>query len=82
MFGAYLQPEALLDEAGALASRIAVNPAGVLRLTKRLIREAQHVRLDTLLEISAAFQALAHTTDEHRSAVERMLERIERNGHG
>jgi enoyl-CoA hydratase/carnithine racemase len=75
-------PEALLDEAAALASRIAANPAGVLRLTKRLIREAQHVRLDTLLEISAAFQALAHTTDEHRRAVERMLERIERNGHG
>lgn len=75
-------PEALLDEARALALRIAVNPAGVMRLTKRLIREAQHVRLDTLLELSAAFQALAHTTDEHRSAVERMLDRIERNGRG
>ncbi len=75
-------PEALLDEARALASRIAANPAGILRLTKRLIREAQHVRLDTLLEISAAFQALAHTTDEHRSAVEGMLARIERNARG
>lgn len=29
--------EALLDDAHALASRIAANPAGVLRLTKRLI---------------------------------------------
>jgi len=48
----------------------------------RLIREAQHVRLDTLLELSTAFQALAHTTDEHRSAVERIFERIERNTHG
>ena len=45
-------------------------------------REAQHAQLDTLLDISAAFQALAHATDEHRSAVERMLERIERNGRG
>jgi enoyl-CoA hydratase/carnithine racemase len=75
-------PEALLDQARALALRIATNPAGVLRLTKRLIREAQHMRLDTLLEMSAAFQALAHTTEEHRSAVERTLQRIERNGRG
>lgn len=75
-------PDALLDEAMALASRIATNPAGVLRLTKRLIREAQHVRLDTSLEISAAFQALAHTTDEHRDAVQRISERLERNKHG
>jgi enoyl-CoA hydratase/carnithine racemase len=75
-------PEALLDQARALALRIATNPAGVLRLTNRLIREAQHMRLDTLLEMSAAFQALAHTTEEHRSAVERTLQRIERNGRG
>jgi hypothetical protein len=40
------------------------------------------MRLDTLLEMSAAFQALAHTTEEHRSAVERTLQRIERNGRG
>jgi 2-(1,2-epoxy-1,2-dihydrophenyl)acetyl-CoA isomerase len=70
-------PEALLDEALALAARIAANPAGALRLTKRLIREAQHVRLDTLLELSAAFQALAHTTEAHQAAVASMLARIQ-----
>lgn len=75
-------PDALLDEARGLASRIAVNPAGVLRLTKRLIREAQHTRLDTLLELTAAFQAIAHTTDEHRVAVERVVDRIERKNRG
>ena len=33
-----------------------------LRLTKRLLREGQHQRLDSLLELSAALQALAHKT--------------------
>ena len=41
--------ERLMDEARALAGRIAVNPPGVLRMTKRLIREGQRVDLPTLL---------------------------------
>jgi len=52
----------LMETAYALARRIASNPAPTLRLTKKLLREGQHVRLDTLLELSAAFQALAHKT--------------------
>lgn len=47
-----------------------------------VIRKAQHVRLDTLLGRSAAFQALAHTSDEHRGALERVLARMEGNGRG
>jgi enoyl-CoA hydratase/carnithine racemase len=46
-----------------------------LRLTKRLLREGQHVRLDTLLELSASFQALAHHTEEHHEAVRTFLEK-------
>ncbi|MDB6099086.1 MAG: enoyl-CoA hydratase, partial [Gammaproteobacteria bacterium] len=34
-----------------------------------------HVRLDTLLELSASFQALAHHTDEHHEAVRAFLEK-------
>ena len=68
-------PEALLDSALELAQRIAVNPAHALRMTKRLIREGQHVRLDTLLEMSAGFQALAHHTAEHEAALEGFLQR-------
>lgn len=65
----------LLAAARALAARIAANPGQALRMTKRLLREAQHVRLETLLEISAGFQALAHTTRQHEEAVTAFLEK-------
>ena len=67
-------PEQLLAEARALAERIAANPAPALRMAKRLLREGQHVRLDSLLEMSAAFQALAHHTSEHAQAVDGFLD--------
>lgn len=65
----------LLPEANRLASRIAANPGRTLRLTKRLLREGQHVRLDTLLEMSAGFQALAHRTKQHKEAVMAFIEK-------
>jgi enoyl-CoA hydratase/carnithine racemase len=65
----------LLSEARALARRIAANPGHALRLTKRLLREGQHMRLDSLLELSASFQALAHHTDDHHEAVRAFLEK-------
>jgi enoyl-CoA hydratase/carnithine racemase len=68
-------PDELAAEAQALAARIAVNPPHALRMTKKLIREAQHLRLDSLLELSAAMQALAHHTQDHSEAVAAMLER-------
>ena len=67
--------ETLLDAARALAGRIAANPPEVLRMTKRLLREGEHTRLATLLEMSAAYQALAHSTEDHREAVSAMLEK-------
>jgi enoyl-CoA hydratase/carnithine racemase len=63
----------LLSAANALAARIKVNPPHVVRMTKRLLREGRHVRIDTLLEMSAAMQALAHATADHREAVAAML---------
>src|ERR1700676_1219132 len=45
--------EQLLPAARALAQRIAVNPPHVLRMTKRLMQEARHSRLDTVLQLSA-----------------------------
>jgi enoyl-CoA hydratase/carnithine racemase len=65
----------LETEARGLAGRIAANPAHALRLTKRLLRESEHVRLETLLEMSAAFQALAHHTNDHEEAVGAFLEK-------
>ncbi len=67
----------LMEEARALAERIAANPGHSLRMAKRLLREGQHVRLDTLLEMSAAFQALAHHTEEHDQAIDALLAQLE-----
>jgi enoyl-CoA hydratase/carnithine racemase len=59
----------LMAEARKLAERVAVNPPRTVRLAKRLLREAQHGRLADVLELSAAFQALAHETADHKEAV-------------
>jgi len=65
----------LLDEARALALRIAANPPQALRWTKWLIREGQHSRLEALLELSGAFQALAHHTEDHTEALASFFEK-------
>ncbi len=65
----------LLDAANEFAARITANPAHSLRLTKRLMREAIHARLDTVLEMSAAFQAISHKTVDHTEAVNAALEK-------
>lgn len=59
-------PDELLPAALALAQEIAAHPGHALRMTKRLLREGEHSRLDSLLELSAALQALAHHTPEHQ----------------
>ena len=56
-----------------LALRIAANPPHVVRMTKRLLREASTANLTTILEMSAAMQALAHATSDHREAVAALL---------
>ncbi len=70
-------PEELMDAARALASRIAVNPPMALRMTKKLLQEGEHARLDSLLEMSASLQALAHQTRDHAEAVDAILEKRE-----
>lgn len=65
----------LLDAAHALALRIAANPTHAVRMTKRLLRESTTQRLDQFLELSAAFQALAHATEDHDEALAAMLDK-------
>lgn len=68
-------PEALLDSAKQTARKIAANPPQAVRLTKRLLRESQSMSLASILEMSAAFQALAHGTEDHKEAVNALLEK-------
>jgi enoyl-CoA hydratase/carnithine racemase len=65
----------LMNEARALAGRIARNPGPTLRMAKRLLREGQHTRIESLLEMAAAFQAIAHHTPEHDAAVQAFFEK-------
>jgi enoyl-CoA hydratase/carnithine racemase len=69
----------LLAASRALAERIAVNPAASLRMTKRLLLEGRQTRMDTLLEMAASMQALAHSTADHREAVTAFLEKRKPN---
>jgi enoyl-CoA hydratase/carnithine racemase len=67
--------EELLPQAMDLAARIAANPSRTVRLTKRLLRESEHMSLATSLEMAAAYQALAHYTADHDEAVHAFLEK-------
>jgi enoyl-CoA hydratase/carnithine racemase len=68
-------PEALMDTALDLARKIAANPGGVLRMTKRLLREGERATLESLLEISASYQAIAHMEPDHHEAVRAFVEK-------
>ena len=65
----------LLDEALSLAEQIAANPARALRMTKRLLIQARHQSYSDVLELSAAFQAIVHETQDHVEAVDALLEK-------
>jgi enoyl-CoA hydratase/carnithine racemase len=58
-----------------LARKIAANPGAVLRMTKRLLREGERSSLESLLELSAGYQAIAHKTSDHKEAVTAFIEK-------
>lgn len=67
--------EQLLGEARTLAARIAANPPQAVQQTKRLLLQGRQGALAPLLETAASVQALMHTTQEHREAVETFSKR-------
>ncbi|HZC17899.1 MAG TPA: crotonase/enoyl-CoA hydratase family protein [Caulobacteraceae bacterium] len=69
--------EFLLEEALALANRIAAQPPHALRLAKSLLRQGQSASYDTLMEMSAAAQAISHLTEDHMEGVDAILEKRE-----
>lgn len=68
-------PDRLMDEALALADRIAAQPPQALRMAKSLLRQGREASFDQLLEMSAAVQALAHLTDDHLEGVNAVIEK-------
>jgi Enoyl-CoA hydratase/carnithine racemase len=70
-----LAPDALLPRAREIASSIAANPGHATRMAKRLMREGMDMKLPTLLEMAAAYQALAHHTEDHAEAMDAFLDK-------
>jgi enoyl-CoA hydratase/carnithine racemase len=71
VFGA----DARMEEAMGLAERIAAQPPHALRLAKALLKQGQTTSYDTLMEMSAAAQAISHLTDDHMEGVNALLEK-------
>jgi len=65
----------LMDEALALAEKIAAQPPHALRLAKSLLKQGQTTSYDTLMEMSAVAQAVAHLTEDHMEGVDALLEK-------
>lgn len=65
----------LMEASLELARRIAANPPHALRLTKRLMRESQRSTFETILQYSAAMQALAHDHENHKEAINAFLDK-------
>ncbi len=68
-------PSELLPTAKKLAERIVCQPPQQLRMGKKLLREGIHVKIESLLEMSAAFQGICHQTKDHEEAVNALLEK-------
>ena len=75
LVGKIVPPDQVMAEARTLAERVAANPPQATRLAKRLLREGQSARLNEILELSAAFQALAHETADHHEALDAFFEK-------
>ena len=65
----------LMTEAMALAEKIALQPPHALRLAKSLLKQGQTASYDTLMEMSAAAQAISHLTEDHMEGVDAILEK-------
>ena len=65
----------LLATARGIAEKIAANPPHAVRMTRRLLREAQSATLAGTLELSAAMQSLAHATRDNDEAIDAFIEK-------
>jgi enoyl-CoA hydratase/carnithine racemase len=65
----------LMASAHDMASRITRHAPHGVRLTKRLFREAERASFDTVLELSAVYQAVSHKTADHAESVSAFLEK-------
>ncbi len=70
-----VEGDALIDEARALAAKVAAMPPHALRQAKNLMRQGRTITYDTALEMAANTQALMHLTGDHVEGIDALLER-------
>jgi enoyl-CoA hydratase/carnithine racemase len=58
-----------------MATKIAQQPPHALRLAKSLLKHGQTASYDTIMEMSAAAQAISHLTEDHMEGVNSILEK-------
>lgn len=71
-------PDALLARAGEIAAEIAALPPKGVQLAKAHLYRTVHGDLETSLQLAAAFQGLAQSSQEHVDAVEALLAGLKR----
>ena len=67
--------EELLKKANEIATKIAEQPPEASRRAKRLLRMSQNVPLDKALEMAASQQSILQMMDDHREAIDALLEK-------
>ncbi|GAA0794233.1 enoyl-CoA hydratase-related protein [Marinobacterium sediminicola] len=72
----------LMQRALTLARQMASKPPHALRMSKRLMKQAQRQELPDFLELCAAWQGMLHNTDDHAEAVNAFVEKREGNYRG
>ena len=68
-------PDALMDTAMTLAEQVAAQPPHALRMAKSLLRHGATASFETIMDMSAASQAITHLTEDHMEGVNAMLEK-------
>ncbi len=71
--------ENLIVEAQQLAKKIASQPPEASRRAKRLLRMSQNVPLQDALEMAASQQSMLQKLDDHREAIDALLEKRKPN---
>lgn len=65
----------LMNDAMEMAEQISAQPPQSLRLAKTLMRHGNAATYETIMEMSAASQAIMHLTDDHDEGVDAILEK-------
>ena len=70
-----VEGDELMEEARALATKVAAMPPHALRQAKNLMRQGRSVSYDTALEMAANTQAMMHLTEDHMEGIDALLEK-------